>query len=333
MTTTATASAVVDRRYDFVLLFDVTDGNPNGDPDAGNLPRLDPQTLQGMVTDVCLKRKIRNAVAGQAGDKPGCDLFFQTQDAAYERRILNALMERAFDEHPELDKKAFKEKKGKEKASDAAKARAWMCANFFDVRTFGAVMSTGDFNCGQVRGPVQVTFARSLDPIVPLEIAITRKSVTTAGEAENQVRTHGFITGTMGRKNTIPYGLYRAHGFVSPGLAKDTGFTWADLALLFRAIQRMFEDDRSASRGLMAVRGLHVFEHSGPLGNAPAHKLFDLLATPPLGPEAAPRSFADYLREWDKTGAGRVDRSALPSGVTCHDLTDAEIKEDAFPLA
>lgn len=332
MTTTAAPSAVVDRRYDFVLLFDVTDGNPNGDPDAGNLPRLDPQTLQGMVTDVCLKRKIRNAVAGPAGDKPGCDLFFQTQDAAYERRILNALMERAFDEHPELDKKAFKDKKGKEKASDATKARAWMCANFFDVRTFGAVMSTGEFNCGQVRGPVQITFARSLDPVVPLEIAITRKSVTTAEDAEKQAKADGFITGTMGRKNTIPYGLYRAHGFVSPGLAKDTGFTWADLALLFRAIQRMFEDDRSASRGLMAVRGLHVFQHGGPLGNAPAHKLFDLLSTPALGAEAAPRSFADYQREWAKVGAGTVDKASLPAGVAWHDLTDNDIGEGAFPL-
>ncbi len=332
MTTTATASAVVDRRYDFVLLFDVTDGNPNGDPDAGNLPRLDPQTLQGMVTDVCLKRKIRNAVAGQAGDRPGCDLFFQTQDAAYERRILNVLMERAFDEHPELDKNAFKAKKGKEKASDATKARAWMCARFFDVRTFGAVMSTGEFNCGQVRGPVQITFARSLDPIVPLEIAITRKSVTTAEDAEKQAKADGFITGTMGRKNTIPYGLYRAHGFVSPGLARDTGFTWADLALFFRGVQRMFEDDRSASRGLMAVRSLHVFQHSGPLGNAHAHKLFDLLRTPPLGPEAAPRSFADYQREWAKVGAGTLDSAALPPGVSHHDLTDADIGEGFFPL-
>jgi CRISPR-associated protein Csd2 len=285
-----------------------------------------------MVTDVCLKRKIRNAVAAQAGEKPGYDLFFQTQDAVYEKRILNGLMERAFDEHPELDKKAFKEKKGREKASDAAMARAWMCRNFFDIRAFGAVMSTGEFNCGQVRGPVQVTFARSLDPIVPLEIAITRKSVTTAEEAEKQAKADGFITGTMGRKNTVPYGLYRAHGFVSPGLAKDTGFTYSDLAIFFRAVQRMFEDDRSASRGLMAVRGLHVFQHAGPLGNAPAHKLFDLLSTPALGADAAPRSFADYTCEWDKAGVGRIDRSPLPAGVTYHDLTDAEINEDTFPL-
>lgn len=326
------ATDIVDRRYDFILLFDVTDGNPNGDPDAGNLPRLDPQTLQGMVTDVCLKRKIRNAVAAQAAGKPGYDLFFQTQDAIYEKRILNNLMERAFDEHPELDKRAFQEKKGREKTSDAAMARAWMCRNFFDVRTFGAVMSTGEFNCGQVRGPVQITFARSLDPIVPLEIAITRKSVTTAADAEKQAKDDGFITGTMGRKNTIPYGLYRAHGFVSPGLAKDTGFTYGDLAMFFRALQRMFEDDRSASRGLMAVRGLHLFQHEGSLGNAPAHKLFDLLQTPPLGADAAPRSFADYQRAWKGEGGGRIDTAALPRGVNWRDLTDVEIEEGAFPL-
>jgi CRISPR-associated protein Csd2 len=331
MTTTATASETVDRRYDFVLLFDVTDGNPNGDPDAGNLPRLDPQTLQGMVTDVCLKRKVRNAVASAMGDSAGHQLYFQTQDAVFEKRVLNLLHEEGYKQSG-----ADNKKKGREKVDEVRKARAWMCANFFDVRAFGAVMSTGTgddkFNCGQVRGPIQITFARSLDPIVPLEVAITRKSVTKKEDAETEINEKGSLTGTMGRKNTVPYGLYRAHGFVSPGLAKDTGFTWADLALFFRAVQRMFEDDRSAARGLMAVRGLHVFQHAGPLGNAPAHKLFDLLSTPALGADAAPRSFADYTREWDKAGAGRVDRSALPAGVTCHDLTDAEIEEGAFPL-
>jgi CRISPR-associated protein Csd2 len=316
-------SAIVDRRYDFVLLFDVADGNPNGDPDAGNLPRLDPQTLQGMVTDGCIKRKIRNAVAAMRNEEAGFNLFFQTQDAVYEKRILNLLMEDAFDKEG-IDKEEFKKKKGKEKASEALRARRWICGNFFDVRAFGAVLSTGDFNCGQVRGPVQLTFARSLDPIVPLEIAITRKSVTTTDEAQKQTAKDGFITGTMGRKNTVPYGLYRAHGFVNANLAKDTGFTYQDLALFFRAVQRMFEDDRSASRGLMAVRGLHVFQHDSALGRAPAHALFERVQTNPLGAEAAPRSFKDYA------AAIKVVKDS-PDGVSYRDLTGEEIGEDYFP--
>jgi len=316
---------VVDRRYDFVLLFDVTDGNPNGDPDAGNLPRIDPQTLQGLVTDVCIKRKIRNAVAALAGDKPGYNIYFQTQDAVYEKRVLNLLHQSAY-EALGLTKSTEK-KEGKTKAESVAKARAWMCGNFFDVRTFGAVMATGDFNCGQVRGPAQLTFARSLDPIVPLEIAITRKSVTTEKDAEAQVQKDGAITGTMGRKNTLPYALYRASGFISPGLAKDTGFTYADLALLFRALQQMFDIDRSASRGLMATRGLHVFQHRSALGEAPAHALFDRVLTPSLGQDAAPRSYEHY-----RPGI-QIKTDGLPQGVSYRDLTTTPIEPSTFPWA
>jgi len=315
----------VDRRYDFVLLFDVQDGNPNGDPDAGNLPRVDPQSLQGFVTDVCIKRKIRNAVAALAGQSAGYDLFFQTQDAQYEKRILNNLIEKGFDD-AKIDKKAFKDKKGKEKASDAEVARKQLCRSFFDIRAFGAVLSTGEYNCGQVRGPAQITFARSLDPIIPMESAITRKSVTTAEDAEKQTKSDGFLTGTMGRKSTVPYALYRAHGFINPMLAADTGFTYDDLAIFFKAIQRMFDFDRSAARGLMAVRGLHVFQHATALGEAPAHLLFDRVVTKPLGREAAPRSFEDYkasikiVTDW-------------PEGVSYRDLTAEPITDGFFPWA
>ncbi len=316
-------SQVVDRRYDFVFLFDVQDGNPNGDPDAGNLPRIDPQTNQGFVTDVCIKRKVRNAVAAISQGKPGCDLFFQTQDAVYEKRILNNLMEQAFD-GAGIDKKAFKESKGKEKSAEAEKAKKWLLQQYYDIRTFGAVLSTGDFNCGQVRGPAQITFARSLDAIVPAESAITRKSVTTVEDAEKQTKKDGFLTGTFGRKHTVPYALYRGHGFINPLLARDTGFTYGDLALFFQAMQRMFDFDRSASRGLMALRGLHVFQHSSALGEAPAHVLFDKIQTPPLGDGAAPRRFADYSVA---VGGG------LPTGVSHRELSAADIAAGYFPWA
>ncbi|MBW3597550.1 MAG: type I-C CRISPR-associated protein Cas7/Csd2 [Planctomycetes bacterium] len=312
-TVTANPSTVINRRYDFVFLFDVTDGNPNGDPDAGNLPRLDPETLQGFVTDVCLKRKIRNAVAALGREKPGQELYFQTQDAVYERRILNLQHQRAYDALKEEGKLESDEKKSKGKAENTAKAREWMCRNFFDIRAFGAVMTTG-VNCGQVRGPLQMTFARSLDRIVPMEIAITRKSVTTEKEAESQAKNDGSITGTMGRKSTIPYALYRGAGFVNPLLARDTGFTFGDLRLFFDAMIRMFDLDRSASRGLMTLRKVFVFEHESPLGNAPAHLLFDRVQTPDLGPEAAPRRFSDYHVA--------VDRENLPSGVTLYELPE-----------
>jgi CRISPR-associated protein Csd2 len=299
------ANTPVDHRYDFVFLFDVIDGNPNGDPDAGNMPRLDPQSLQGLVTDVCLKRKIRNAIAATGNDKPGMELYFQTQDAVFEKRVLNLQHQRAYDAN-----KIHDEKDPKKKAENTVTARKWMCANFFDIRAFGAVMTTG-INCGQVRGPVQITFARSVDPIVPLEFAITRKSVTTEDEAKKQSEKDGSITGTIGRKNAVPYGLYQAHGFVNPYLARDTGFTFADLGLVWDALKgAMWEIDRSASRGLMCTRGLYVFEHASALGAAPAHELFDRIAIQPLGPNAAPRSFNDYK------GNISIDGANLPVGVT-----------------
>ncbi len=316
MSTTLEAPAIVDRRYDFVFFFDVTDGNPNGDPDAGNLPRLDPQTLQGFTTDVCLKRKIRNAVAALAADRPGCNLYFQTQDAVYEKRILNLLHQSAYDALKQDGTLTDGDDKSpKVKADNTSKARAWMCRQFFDIRAFGAVMTTG-VNCGQVRGPVQLTFARSLDPIVPQEIAITRKSVTKVEDAESQVKKDGSITGTMGRKNTVPYALYRGYGFVNPLLAKDTGFTRADLRLFFDAMLRMFDFDRSASRGLMAMRKVVVFEHDSSLGSAPAHLLFDRVRIAQLGAERAPRQFADY-----EPGV-QIDRENFPKGVTIYDLPE-----------
>jgi CRISPR-associated protein Csd2 len=308
MTKTDTQPATVAKRFDFVLLFDVQDGNPNGDPDAGNLPRIDPQSLQGIVTDVCLKRKLRNAIALLGEGKPGMELYFQTQDATYEKRILNVQHQRAYD-----DKKLETDgKDAKRKAANTETARKWMCENFFDIRAFGAVMTTG-VNCGQVRGPVQLTFARSVDPIVPLEYSITRKAVTTVEEAEKQAKADGSITGTMGRKNTVPYALYRCQGFINPYLARDTGFSTEDLDLLWAALKGvMWEIDRSASRGLMCTRGLYVFEHSSQLGNAPAHELFARVSVPALGAAAAPRSFDEYHVT--------VNADSLPAGVTVHRL-------------
>lgn len=311
MATAATASPSVSSRYDFVFLFDVQDGNPNGDPDAANLPRIDPQSLQGLVTDVCPKRKIRNAVAALADGRPGCELYFQTQDAVYDRRILNLQHQRAYDSAGVKD-----EKDAKKKADNTSKARKWMCENFYDIRAFGAVMTTG-VNCGQVRGPVQLTFARSIDIVVPLEFSITRKSVTTEDEAKKQSEKDGSITGTMGRKNAVPYGLYRSQGFVNPYLARDTGFSIDDLEILWSALKGlMWEIDRSASRGLMCTRGLYVFEHDSPLGRAPSHELFDRINVPALGSEKAPRSFDDYRP------LITINDRDLPQGVTLHRMVN-----------
>lgn len=312
--TATTRTATVDHRYDFVLLFDVIDGNPNGDPDAGNLPRIDPQSLQGLVTDVCLKRKLRNAISVIGEGQPGNEMYFQTQDAIYEKRILNLQHQRAYEALGlgSGEKKKDKDKDAKTLADNTTKARKWMCANFYDIRAFGAVMTTG-INCGQVRGPVQFTFGRSIDAIVPLEYSITRKSVTTEDEAKKQSEKDGSVTGTMGRKNTVPYALYKCHGFVNPYLARDTGFTAADLDLLWAALKgTMWEIDRSASRGLMCTRGLYVFEHSSMLGNAPAHELFDRIKVPTLGSEASPRQFSEYHPKIV------IDSANLPSGVTLH---------------
>lgn len=283
----------IQNRYDFVLLFDVKDGNPNGDPDAGNLPRQDAETGQGLVTDVCLKRKIRNFVAltkDQAestenlqGGKKRYEIYVK------EKAVLNKQHERAYVAIGRKDmlEGDDKKRKGGDGVNDA---REWMCANFFDVRTFGAVMSTG-VNCGQVRGPIQLTFARSLDPIVASEHSITRMAVTTEAEAEKQQGDNR----TMGRKFTVPYGLYMAHGFVSSFLAKQTGFSDDDLVVLWEALSSMFEHDHSAARSEMATRGLYVFKHDSELGNAPAHTLFDLVQIKRSnGSDVPPRSFNDY---------------------------------------
>ena len=271
----------LNHRYDFVLLFDVKDGNPNGDPDAGNLPRLDAETGHGLVTDVSLKRKVRNFIGMAKGEQPPYEIYVK------EKAVLNAQHKRAYVAIGRED--ALEGDAKKRKGGDAVgDARKWMCANFFDVRSFGAVMSTG-VNCGQVRGPVQLTFARSIDPVIAQEHSITRMAVATEAEAEKQEGDNR----TMGRKHTVPYGLYRSHGFVSSFLAKQTGFSDADLELFFQALCQMFEHDRSAARGEMATRGLYVFKHESELGNTPAHALFDRLTVQRNGDGVA-RDFGAY---------------------------------------
>ena len=266
----------VQNRYDFILFFDVQDGNPNGDPDAGNLPRIDAETGKGLVTDVCLKRKIRNYVQLKQDKKEGYDIFIK------EKAILNkAIAEARQDERVTAIENA---------AGKTAEARTIMCEKFFDVRTFGAVTSTGE-NAGQVRGPIPFTFGRSVDPIVTLEHSITRMAVATEAEAESQ----GGDNRTMGRKYTVPYGLYRAHGFISANLANDTKFSNEDLMLFWEALENMFDHDHSAARGLMAMRKLVIFKHGSALGNAPAHKLFEMVPNPKLKDESKPpREFSDY---------------------------------------
>jgi CRISPR-associated protein Csd2 len=294
----------ISHRFDFVLIFDVTNGNPNGDPDAGNAPRIDPETGHGLVSDVCIKRKIRNFVnlakTDQETGQPaqGYDVYIKHQG------VLNRQHERAYDalELDPKDKKSL--------GNNQQKARQWMCQTFFDVRMFGAVMST-DINCGQVRGPVQFAFARSVDPIASLEQSITRKAVTTEREANSQIEKHGQVTGTMGRKEIVPYALYEAHGFISPHLAADTGFSNDDLELLWQSMAMMFEHDRSASRGEMAARKLTVFEHESMLGNASAHSLFERINVQRKNTEAPARAFSDY--------EVTVDSSDLPSGITIHE--------------
>jgi CRISPR-associated protein Csd2 len=276
----------IQNRYDFVLFFDVKDGNPNGDPDAGNLPRIDPETGHGLVTDVCLKRKVRNFV--QLSDKgAGYDIFVK------EKAILNNLI---------ADAHKDDSVKGKEKGEKTEAARQVMCRKYYDVRTFGAVMSTGE-NAGQVRGPVQITFARSVDQIVPLEHSITRMAVATEAEAEKQ---HG-DNRTMGRKFTVPYALYRCHGFISAPLAAQTGFSEEDLELFWQSLVNMFEHDRSAARGQMSARKLIVFKHEGKMGNAPAHHLFDLVTA-----EASDTP----VRSFDQYDICVPTQENLPQGVT-----------------
>jgi CRISPR-associated protein Csd2 len=271
----------IQNRYDFLLLFDVEDGNPNGDPDAGNLPRLDAQTGHGLVTDVCLKRKVRNYVGLVKQEKPPHEIYVK------EKAILNHQHERAYKALGVDLSASDAKRKGGERVDDA---RKWMCQNFYDVRTFGAVMSTG-INCGQVRGPVQLTFARSVDPVVSLEHSITRMAVATEAEAEKQQGDNR----TMGRKFTVPYGVYCTRGYISAHLAQQTGFSDDDLALFWEALQNMFEHDRSAARGQMSTRGLYVFKHGTALGNAPAHSLFDRISVRKKDSVDTPRHFSDYV--------------------------------------
>ncbi len=276
-------------RIDFVYIFDVQDGNPNGDPDAGNLPRVDAETGMGIVTDVCIKRKVRNYVQVAKGLANGYDIFVK------EKAVLNNEIDKA---HDDAKVKAAQNK--------IAAARQYMCEHYYDIRTFGAVMSTGK-NAGQVRGPIQLTFARSVNPVATSEHSITRIAVATPKEAESQNGENH----TMGRKATIPYGLYVCHGFISANLAQQTGFTEDDLALFFDALKNMFDLDRSAARGLMSAQKLIVFRHASELGNAPANKLFDLVKVEKTTNDV-PRSFKDY--------AVSINTSALPNGVTVEEL-------------
>ena len=302
----------IKNRYDFVYLFDVTSGNPNGDPDAGNMPRLDPETNQGLVSDVCLKRKVRNYI--QLLGREGCDIFIQ------EKRPLNPLIAEACKETGQPDHgksgEGWDTQKAKRRSqSDIADLQAWLCSKYFDIRTFGAVMSTGP-NAGQMRGPVQFTFSRSVEPVVPLEQAITRVTDVDAEEGE------------MGRKHIVPYGLYRGHGYVSACLAggagKGTGFSEADLELLWTALEQMFDHDRSAARGEMAARRLVIFKHDSALGSAAAHRLFERVTVRRVfdGEEFAPdesrartlppaRRYADYVVH--------LDDNDVPNGVTIVD--------------
>ncbi|WP_423225493.1 type I-C CRISPR-associated protein Cas7/Csd2 [Candidatus Amarolinea aalborgensis] len=282
----------LSNRYEFVLLYDVENGNPNGDPDAGNMPRIDPETGYGIVTDVCLKRKIRNYVEMVKGDAAGYRIYVKegiplNQNHVEAYKAVNL----------PTDDKTFKAK-----SDDVQRARAWLCANFFDVRTFGAVMSTG-LNCGQVRGPVQLNFSRSIDPIVQQEVTVTRLTVTREEEAEKER--------TMGRKHIVPYGLYRVEGYISAKLANDptkgTGFSEEDLSLIWEALVNMFEHDHSAARGKMATRKLFVFKHDSDLGNAPSHLLFERVRVERKPGAVTPRSISDYTVT--------VNRADFPQGV------------------
>ena len=283
-------SEPIKNRYEFVMFYDVENGNPNGDPDAGNMPRIDPETGYGIVTDVCLKRKVRNYVDLVKQGQPGYRIYV-TEGIPLNKNHEEAYL--ANDLQPGV----------KAEVSKINTVRRWMCANFFDVRTFGAVMTTGD-NCGQVRGPVQINFSRSMDPIVQQEVTITRMTVTRIEDSEKER--------TMGRKQIVPYALYRVEGYISAKLANDetkgTGFSEEDLELFWEALVNLFEHDRSAARGKMATRKLFIFKHESELGNAPAHKLFDLVSCGRLDQTKAPRRFGDY--------EVRMDWEGVPAGVS-----------------
>jgi CRISPR-associated protein Csd2 len=280
-------SEVLKNRYEFILFYDVENGNPNGDPDAGNMPRIDPQTGYGIVSDVCLKRKVRNYVEYAYKGKEGYDIYVT------EGAVLNNIQKEAYDHY------GFKAKT--DNKEDKSKAQSYMCERFYDIRTFGAVMDVGDYKCGQVRGPVQLCFSKSQDSILQQEITITRMASTNEKENASENRT-------MGRKYIIPYALYRAEGFISAKFAEKTGFTYDDLNIFFEALKNMFEHDRSASHGKMASRKLFVFKHDSELGNAPASALFDTIKASKKDNTKPPRSFADYEIS--------VDEKAIPSGVT-----------------
>jgi len=301
-------STPIKNRYDFVLVFDVKDGNPNGDPDAGNLPRVDAETGQGLVTDVCLKRKVRNYVQltkTSADGKPedGYDIFVK------EKAILNDTIDEAYKKlgidltaaPANADDGKKRNKEGQGQGNEVQSARAKMCADYFDIRTFGAVMSTSA-NAGQVRGPVQLTFGRSVNPVVTLEHSITRMAVATKAESEKQSGDNR----TMGRKNTVPYGVYVAYGFVSPALASQTRFSEEDLCLFWDALRNMFEHDRSAARGLMATQKLIVFKHGSALGNAHVHELFKLVEIAKNADVQVARDFSAY----------KIAIATPPAGVT-----------------
>lgn len=274
----------IEKRYDFVFLFDVQDGNPNGDPDAGNLPRIDPQTGEGLVTDVCLKRKVRNFIQMTQNNKHH-DIFIR------EKGILNNLIDEAHEQE---------NVKNKEKGEKTEAARQYMCSRYYDIRTFGAVMTTGK-NAGQVRGPVQLTFSRSIDPVMTLEHSITRMAVTNEKDASETGDNR-----TMGRKFTVPYGLYRCHGFISAHFAKQTGFSESDLELFWQALVNMFDHDHSAARGQMNARGLYVFEHSNNLGDTPADSLFKRIQVAKKDGVEVARSFDDYLVSVDDKNLGKT---------------------------
>ena len=295
------------KRHDFLLLFDVSDGNPNGDPDAGNMPRIDPETAHGLVTDVCLKRKVRDFVAlAQEGEAP-YRIYIQNDGIALNTKHGEAYKDRN-----------IKSTGSKQKREDVQTVRQWMCEQFYDVRCFGAVMSN-EVNAGQVRGPLQLTFGRSVDPIVSLEVAISRVSITKQKDAEVVVgeddKGEGGKTTEFGRKAILPYALYVARGFFSPAFAKQTGVTADDLALFWQALEMMWEQDRSAARGMMTCRGLYVFSHATPLGDAPAHKLFEHLDVHRKQGVEIPRRFADYQ-------VTPPFASVMPSGITLSPLVE-----------
>ncbi|MFI3290223.1 MAG: type I-C CRISPR-associated protein Cas7/Csd2 [Rikenellaceae bacterium] len=280
-------SKIVNKRYEFIILFDVKDGNPNGDPDNDNAPRVDPQTGEGIITDVCLKRKVRNYVEMVKGEEAGNRIYIK------QRAVLNKLIDEAYEQSQ------VEEVEGYDKVHQA---REWMCAQYWDIRTFGALMTSGK-NAGQVRGPIQMTFARSVEPIIMMDNCVVRIAVTTEKESEKQKGENR----TMGRKYTIPYALYQGYGYISANLAAQSGFTEDDLELFWQGLINMFEEDRSSLRGQMSVRKLIIFEHSSKFGNAPSSQLFDRVSVEKINPMDVSRNFKDYNI--------KIDRESLPKGV------------------